>query len=145
MIYKETKTLENAYKKFGNVQYVDEWFGAECWKDEDGFMRPVDYSGNVKKINSIRKKPMWYRAILQLDFRPAERLNMNERLDTALIQKGKRWPNIYPETAIELERIARKSPKNDWRVELISAFESLIYQRQGIKKWVLIEIGKGYA
>lgn len=138
----DTPKLENAYRKFGNVAYVESWFKAECFAPP--IMRNADGIGKVVGVTKITGKPLWYLPVVQLEYRPAERLRMNQKLDFALIYCNK-LTKISAATALELEKIARKKPKKDWRVELISAFESLTYQRQGRKKWLLVEIGKGYA
>jgi len=139
----DTHRIENAYRSFGNVKYVDHWFKAECFAPP--IMRNADEAGRVIEVTKVTGKPLWYLPVVQLEFRPAERLSMNRLLDFALIHCNKWTDKILASTALELEKIARKKPKKAWRVELVSAFESLIYQRQGRNKWVLIDIGKGYA
>ena len=140
---KDTSRLENAYAKFGNVAHVEGWFRADCFKAN--FIRIAEKAGSIIDVTQKKGKPLWYLPVIQLEYRPAERLKMNALLDFSLIYCGKSYPKISPQTAMYLERIARKKPKRDWRVELISAFKSLTYQRQGRNKWVLVEIGKGYA
>lgn len=138
----ETPRLENAYRKFANTMHVEHWFKAECFAPP--MVRNSDGIGHVVEVTRGRQ-PIWYLPIIQLEYRPMERLKMSDRLDFSLIYCGKSYPKIEPHTVMDLERIARKKPKRDWRVELISAFESLTYQRQGRNKWVLVEIGKGFA
>lgn len=135
---KDTERLKNAYREFGNVMHVEHWYKAPGLI---GIMRPI-VDSKTKEFNS---KPKHFQRVIQLELRPAERLNMNQSLNFALIYCNKWTDKISASTASELEKIARKKPKKDWRVELIDAFESLTYQRQGRNKWVLIEIGKGYA
>lgn len=138
----DTPKLENAYRKFSNVAHVEGWFKAKCFAP---VMRNADAAGTVVSVTKLTGKPLWYLPVVQLSYRPMERLKMSESLDFAIIYCGKSYPKISPSKAMDLELIARKKPKKDWRVELISAFESLIYQRQGRNKWVLVEVGMGYA
>jgi hypothetical protein len=140
---KDTSRLENAYAKFGNVAYVEGWFQADCFKADT--IRVAVKSGSIVEVTKKTGKPLWYLPVLQLEYRPLERLKMSACLDFSLIYCGKSFPKISPRTARDLELIARKRSQKDWRVELISAFESLTYQRQGRNKWVLVEVGKGYA
>lgn len=135
-----TPSFKNSYDRYGNVAYVKGWYRAECFVSPA--MRIAQEPGREIKF---RNKPDWFLPAIQLDFRKAERLNMNESLEYCLIMKGKFYPKIFPATALDLEKIARKSIKRDWRVEIIGVFESLTYQRQGWKKWILVEIGKGAA
>jgi hypothetical protein len=135
----DTSSLDNAYHKFGNVAKVDHWFKAKCFTLE---MRVATGPGKSIKING---KPDWWQPPFRVDGFKLPHLLMSAKLDACLIMRNKSYPNINPSIALELEKIARKKPKHDWRVELISAFESLTYQRQGRNKWVLIEVGKGYA
>lgn len=138
----ETPRLENAYTKFGRTMHVEHWFKAACFAPP--IMRNADEVGCIIEVTKGRQ-PLWYLPIIQLEYRPAERLKMDAMLDFSLIYYGKSYPKISPRTAADLELIARKKPKRDWRVELISAFESLTYQRQGRSKWVLVKMGKGFA
>lgn len=140
---RDTPRLENAYRSFGNVMHVENWFKAECFAPP--VMRNADAAGKVIEVTKITGKPLWYLPVVQLEYRPAERLSMNTKLDTALIYCNKWTDKISADTITDLKKMARKKNKKDWRVELIGAFESLTYQRQGRNKWVLIEIAKGYA
>jgi hypothetical protein len=148
MELKETEHLTNAYYKFGDLLFIEHW-----WKARD--FRPgllPSSTRAAKVVNLCRStskrtgKPLWWCPVYQLDYRPAERLSMNLRLETTLITKNGCFPkDVHPSTPHELETICRRYPKNDWRIELMGAFESLIYQRQGRNKWFLISVGKGYA
>lgn len=145
-MYKDTSRFDNMYNQMGNVMYVNHWFGAKILKPES--IKTTLAPAKVKKNNigfNRRGKPMFWLPCLQLEDRRSERLRMDYKIDCCIVMKGKRHPEIYPQEVIELEIIARKDPKKDWRIEIISAFESLTYQRQGLNKWLLIEIGKGYA
>lgn len=135
---KDTAGLKNAYRQFGNVAYVDHWFKAPGLI---GVMRPVV----TNKQKDLSGKPKHWQRVIQLEYRPLERLNMNFKFDAALLMRNGRHINFDAKTAIELEKFARKKKQHDWRIEIIEAFQTLVYQRQGTKKWVLIEIGKGYA
>jgi hypothetical protein len=139
---KGTSKLENAYAKFGNVAHVEGWFQADCFKADT-----IRVAEKVRPIRDVThgRQPLWYLPVIQLEYRPAERLKMSAPLDFSLIYCGRSFPKISPRIAMDLERIARKKPRKDWRVELISAFESLTYQRQGRNRWFLVEVSKGYA
>lgn len=139
----ETPRLEKAYRRFGNVAFVDHWFKAECFAPP--VMRNADTAGKVFEVTKLTGKPLWYLPVIQLEYRAAERLRMDQSLEFALIMCGRKYVMQEVKTARDLELIARRKPKKDWRVELISAFESLTYQRQGRNKWVLVKIGKGFA
>jgi len=140
--YRETEHLENAYRRFGNIAYVDHWFGADCFKPP--VMRNADGRGKLKKVK-VAGRPFWMEPAIQLEVRRYERLSMKKRLDAFLITIDGLYPDIFPKDTRTLEKIARKEPGKDWRIEIIDAFESLTYQRQGTNKWLLIEMGKGYA
>lgn len=137
---KDTPSLYNAYKRFGNTMYLNRWFNNHALI---GIMRPVV---DNKTINISRKPKHWKNAV-QLEYRPAERLKMGKRFaDMAIVSRNGRYlKNFDPKSPIELEKFARKKIKHDWQVEIIGAWETLIYQRQGWKKWLLIAIGNGYA
>lgn len=135
----DTPSLSAAYDKFGNVVKVEHWFKAEC------FMPGIRIATGPGKSIKINGKPDWWLPPFRVDGFKLPHLRMNTKLDACLVMRNKSYPDIFPSSAIELEKIARKKPKHNWRVELISAFESLTYQRQGRNKWVLIETGKGYA
>ncbi len=143
----ETSKLENAYIKFGDVMYVEHWFNAKAFRPPD--VRIQEKSARIidkkKAVNKKTGKPLWWIPAMQLECRRYERLDMNEKIDACIVHYGLRYPNIFPKTAMELERIARKKPNKDWRVEIIEAFEDRTYQRQGRNKWLLINTGKGYA
>ena len=134
----DTEHLENAYRPFGNIAFVDHWYKAPSLI---GTMRPVVDN----KTMVICRKPKHFQRVLQLEYRPAERLRMNEVLDFALIMRNGRYITTGVKTAYDLELVARKKKKYDWRVEIITAFTTYIYQRQGRKKWLLIEMCRGYA
>jgi hypothetical protein len=145
---RNTGKIKNAYKPFGNTMHVDHWFDAECFKPPmiriaEGQSRIIEIDSRVTKSG----KPTWFLPVLQREYRPIERLAMSEKIDSALITaKRTRLPKNYsPRVALEVEKLARKKPNRDWRIEIIEAFISLVYQRQGRNKWVLIEVGKGYA
>ena len=44
-----------------------------------------------------------------------------------------------------IERMAKLEPECDWRANLNLPLRSAVYQRQGKSKWVLVEIGQGFA
>jgi hypothetical protein len=134
MIY-DTRILSGgAYDLFGNVAYVDHWFGAECFKP---VMRVANMPGRSVKING---SPKWWKLPYRVDGFKSPPLSMNEALTDALVKKNGRYQKIYPPTVLDLERIARKHPGNDWQIELIQPNFWLTYQRQGRKKWVLIAV-----
>lgn len=134
----DTDRLENAYRPFGNVAFVDHWYKAPSLI---GSMRPVVENRTL----DLCQKPKHFQRVLQMEYRPAERLRMNELLDFALVMRNGKYISTAVKTAYDLELAARKKKKHDWRVEIITAFTTYIYQRQGKKKWVLIEMGRGYA
>lgn len=134
----DTTRLENAYKRFGNTMYVDHWHKAPSLI---GTIRPIV----PNRIIDINSKPKFWKRAIQLSHKKFERLSMNKKLDTALVSRNGRYLKFYPTTAKELEKFARRKNFHDWQIEIIEAFESLIYQRQGTNKWLLIECGKGYA
>lgn len=127
--------------------YVNGWFGAKIFKSPTLRIAtgPAKLKQNNKGFDRKSGKPLFWLPCIQLEYKPLERLRMDCNIDCCLVMRDSSFPEIYPKQAIELERIARKNPKKDWRIEIISAFESLTYQRQGLNKWLLIEVGKGYA
>jgi hypothetical protein len=45
----------------------------------------------------------------------------------------------------EFEAMAQRDPEHDWRCTLQAPLNGREYQRQGRKKWVLIEVNPGFA
>lgn len=50
-----------------------------------------------------------------------------------------------PMTGAQAEALAAENPHHDWQITLVAPFYERTYQRQGIRKWVLIEQGPGFA
>lgn len=44
-----------------------------------------------------------------------------------------------------LENIAAKDPNHDWRLEISTPLWDGVWQRQGIKKWLAVKKGMGFA
>ena len=44
-----------------------------------------------------------------------------------------------------IEKQAAKDPDQDWRAEIDLPLRGATYQRQGIKKWVLVSENNGFA
>ena len=47
--------------------------------------------------------------------------------------------------ADRFEAMASRDPDHDWRIDFLSPMRQLVYQRQGIGQWVLVEAGMGFA
>ena len=57
-------------------------------------------------------------------------------------------PNVSWERAPRLrkyEKLARRDPDHDWRVEFYKPLSEEEYQRQGAGQWVLVRKGEGFA
>ena len=50
-----------------------------------------------------------------------------------------------PMTGAQAEALAAEDPHCDWQITLVAPLYSRTYQRQGVRKWVLIEHGPGFA
>jgi hypothetical protein len=50
-----------------------------------------------------------------------------------------------PMTGAQAEAMAAENPHHDWQITLVAPLYDRTYQRQGIRKWVLIEKGPGFA
>lgn len=141
---KDTSKLENAYSKFGNIAHVKHWYKADCFTAP--MLKNADNKGVLKKFGPP-VKPFFWLPVVKVPFRPMERLDMGKGFNYPYgfaLCNGK--PIEAPcKTVMDVERIARKMIKKDWQIWFISAFQDLTYQRQGRNKWVLVEIGKGYA
>ena len=143
--------LKNAYFLRGNIADVRHWHGAECFKPAP--IRKINPP--AKQVNMNRRKHrktgrcLWYRPVIQCEYRKAERIDMAINFEKegifTLVSKNGRYIKNDPATMKELEHIARKQKENNWTIEIIGAFEELVYQRQGMNKWLLVGIGKGYA
>lgn len=149
---KETASFTNSYKKFGNAMYVDHWHNAirDAYNEVNGTgpLKNSDSLGKTIKLSDRRTKkgkPMYWLPAIQLEFRKLERLSINCTSDFFLFSVNGRFPKEDFTTVKQCERFARKRINKDYRIEIIEAYESLTYQRQGTNKWLLIEIGKGYA
>lgn len=71
--------------------------------------------------------------------------------DVSVTRNGER---VYSESAQpeseywtgeDAERIAKKDPDTDWRIEFFAPLYNATYQRQGEAHWVLVEKGRGFA
>jgi hypothetical protein len=137
----DTPSLNSAYSLFGNVADVKGWFKAECFKAP---MRPVP--PKVPKVVKTKLlKPIFWEPCIKLEYRPLERLDLSKTPDLFLLTIDGEYPKDQSQPLSIIEKMARKKPSKDWRIELIETFRSYTYQRQGRNKWLLIEIGKGYA
>lgn len=137
----DTPSIENAYSLFGNVADVKGWFKATCFQAP---MRAVPPKA-PRVIRAKAAKPIFGEACIKLEYRPLERLDMGSQPDLFLLTINDKFPKEYPNNLSTIEKMARKEPHKDWRIELIETFSSYTYQRQGRNKWLLIEIGKGWA
>lgn len=147
----DTSRLNSAYYVRGNLVDIRHWYLADLFRPPK--IRVADLPGRVIKPYRYRSsktgKPLWYIPALKCEYRKAERLNMQTNFDRAglsvLVTKNGSYIKNCPGTVKELERMCRKKPACDYRIDLVGAFENLVYQRQGMNKWVLISAGKGYA
>ena len=48
-------------------------------------------------------------------------------------------------TASKAEQAAKKAPTKDWRIKFDAPLYEAEYQRQGVRHWVLIRKGQGFA
>jgi hypothetical protein len=55
------------------------------------------------------------------------------------------WTVASGTTLADIEERAAREPDHDWRVHLLGSLGEAWYQRQDKGKWVLIEVGDGYA
>ncbi len=53
------------------------------------------------------------------------------------------WEDCW--TVQRAEHRAQKAPHQDWRIRLAGPLHGETYQRQGDKRWVLIESNRGFA
>jgi hypothetical protein len=147
-IYKDTNSLENVYTLFGNVAYVEHWFGRmqSAGYNYNPLRKCDEAATRLRHIKSLKGQPAWFRRAHKLEYKPFNRLDLNKKFeDSCLITCGKTYSPINFTSYRQIEMAARKNKKKDWQIEIIHAFESFVYQRQGRNKWVLIEIGKGFA
>lgn len=152
-MFKGTERLDDLYNKHGDVMHVEHWYGnigkvyAELEGYEYNIIRKVNSVAKEIHINKLWKRPNWYLPALRILKRKYHRLSMEENITSALITcSNHRFPNnFHPQTVHDVELYAREYSNRDWRIELIEAFESALYQRQGRNKWVLVELGKGFA
>jgi hypothetical protein len=42
------------------------------------------------------------------------------------------------------EAEANKDPDYDWRIVLVGPLSNVTYQRQGVYRWILVEVGRGF-
>lgn len=140
---KGTETLDNAYKKFGDIAYVDHWY--KKMPGEIYNKNPLRRSEEKKpKVLPIFKRPLWYRRAVKTINRKDRYLNIFEKQEHFLVTRNEAFGKYsYLRTTHEVELRARKNKDNDWRIEIMDFSENLIYQRQGKNKWLLIEIAKG--
>jgi hypothetical protein len=53
------------------------------------------------------------------------------------------WERLW--TVLKAENRAKQNPDADWRIVLHGPLHGETYQRQGVKKWVLVESNRGFA
>lgn len=150
-IYHDTKSLENAYQKFGDVMYVSHWFREMQevpWYNYNPLRKIGAPKFKLRHIQWIYGRPTWYRRTVNV-LRKDKRLDLSTKkpsdfMATIMVTVNGRFI-VEKSSYKEIERYCVRHASKDCRIEIISAFEALTYQRQGRKKWMLIKVGKGFA